>query len=323
MNKSIKLIFNYFLAPLLFIVLCYSLYSQIIHQPDLPERLAQLKSSWQSPAFLLVFILMFVNWGIESWKWKISLKPLEEISYTKAFRSVLSGCSVTMLTPNRIGEYGGRILYLKEENRLTAISITILGSMSQLLVTLSVGSLAVLLISYGTFVSITDTTWVVSRALLIIGLISAGVLALLYFRINALVKFLPRLLFARNFVKHLTVLMGFRRKLLLRILFLSFLRYNIFILQYIIMLHVMKVNVPYVECFLLVSVFYLVMAIAPTAGFIELPVRAMASVQLFSLFSSNALGIQAAALAIWLINLVIPAIMGSLMIFGIKIMKTK
>jgi hypothetical protein len=85
----------------------------------------------------------------------------------------------------------------------------------------------------------------------------------------------------------------------------------------------MEVEIPFTDCFLLIAIFYLVMTIAPTAGFIELPIRALASVQIFSLFSTNVLGIQAAALAIWLINLVIPAILGSIMIFGIKILKEK
>jgi hypothetical protein len=50
---------------------------------------------------------------------------------------------------------------------------------------------------------------------------------------------------------------------------------------------------------------------------------ATASVKLLSVYSSNVLGIQAAAFGIWLINLVIPALIGSLLIFGIKIMKER
>jgi hypothetical protein len=63
------------------------------------------------------------------------------------------------------------------------------------------------------------------------------------------------------------------------------------------------------------------MAIAPTFGFIELPVRARASWEILRYYSVNELGIGAAALGIWLINLVIPAIIGSLLILSIKIVK--
>lgn len=89
------------------------------------------------------------------------------------------------------------------------------------------------------------------------------------------------------------------------------------------MLNVLDVNVSIHICFWLLTIFYLIMAIAPTIGFIELPVRAAASIELFKLFSENIVGIQAAAFGIWIINLVLPAIMGSIMIFGIKILKER
>lgn len=65
------------------------------------------------------------------------------------------------------------------------------------------------------------------------------------------------------------------------------------------------------------------MVMAPSIGFTELPLRAAASVQILQLFSDNIAGMQAASLGIWLINLVTPAIIGSLLIFGLKIMKDK
>ncbi len=270
---------------------------------------------------------MFVNWGIESLKWKISLQPLEKITFPNAFRSVLSGCSITMLTPNRMGEYGGRILYLKEENRLTAISITILGSMSQLMVTLLLGSIALIILkqqSSSALLSIQHATpWMIGNFLLLIGGLSTLFLWTLYMKVGSVVRLISRLPYSERVVKHLNVLATFDRKLLLRIFILSFLRYMIFILQYVLMLHVMDVQINTADCFLLIAIFYLVMAIAPTAGFVELPVRAVASIQIFGLFSTNIIGIQAAAFAIWIINLVIPALIGSILIFGIKILKEK
>ena len=320
MSKSIKLIFNYFLAPLLFIVLCWTLYKQIINQEDLAERWLQVRQSWKNPVFWIVFFLMFINWGIESYKWKVSLAALEKISFFKAFRSVLAGCSITMLTPNRIGEYGGRIIYLKEQNRFTAISVTILGSMSQLMITMLVGTFSIICMKEVTDVDIASKT---GSVLLIISIVTCIILLLAYFRVATVVKVLEKLPFTQKIVKHLLILSGFSGKLLLRILFLSFLRYLIFILQYILVLKVMKVSIPFADSFLLIAVFYLVMAIAPTAGFIELPVRAVASVQLFSIYSDNTVGIQAAAFAIWMINLVLPAILGSIMIFGVKILNER
>src|SRR4249920_1520493 len=96
LNKNIKLIINYLLGPLLFIVLSWSLYKQIIHQPDLALRWKQIKYSWADLRFWIVFALMFINWGIEAAKWKRLISPLERFSFFRSFKSVLAGCSITM-----------------------------------------------------------------------------------------------------------------------------------------------------------------------------------------------------------------------------------
>ena len=55
----------------------------------------------------------------------------------------MSGLSVSlaMNTPNGSGEYFGRILYVKEGNRLRAITLTLVGSISQLIVTMVLGTI--------------------------------------------------------------------------------------------------------------------------------------------------------------------------------------
>ena len=63
------------------------------------------------------------------------------------------------------------------------------------------------------------------------------------------------------------------------------------------------------------------MAIVPTVALAELGVRGQVSIALFGLFSTNTIGIIAAVSGIWLINLIIPALAGSLLILGIKIFR--
>jgi hypothetical protein len=83
----------------------------------------------------------------------------------------------------------------------------------------------------------------------------------------------------------------------------------------------MQVNVPIGLSFWLMTVFYLVMAVAPSIGFVELPVRISASWFIFNVYTTNQLGVGTASLGIWMINLVVPAVIGSLLIFSIKIVK--
>jgi hypothetical protein len=325
LNKNIKIFLNYFLGPVLFIVLTWSLYKQIINRPDLPERWEQIKLSWKDGYFWIVFLLMFLNWGLEAKKWQMLIAPVEQFSFIKAFKSVLSGCSVTMLTPNRTGEYGGRIVYVQEEHRLSAISLTIFGSISQLFVTVIMGTIGLAIFKFTKPDAALFNLLPVfaGNILLYISVFFSVVLILIYLRVSFLLKIFNKISFFKKINKYLLQLASFSRKQLLRILVLSFLRYMVFILQYLLLLKVMHVDIATFDCFWLLTVFYLVMAIAPTIGFTELPVRAAASVEILHLYSSNVIGIQAASLGIWLINLVIPAIAGSLLIFGIKIMKEK
>ena len=285
----------------------------------------QIKNSFKNPTLWFAFLLMFFNWGIEAKKWQILLNPLEKLSFTNCFKSVLAGCSITMLTPNRVGEYGGRILYVNEENRLDAIPLTILGSISQLFITVLMGTTGLIYLKYfdggnHLFNSLPAYT---DDVLLYISASAAIFLILIYFRVELLVRLFNKIKFLKKIAIHIVLLNTFSRKQLLRILFLSFLRYMVFILQFILLLQVMQVEISFFTCFRLLTVFYLIMAIAPTIGFTELPIRAAASLEILQLYSNNLVGIQAASLGIWIINLVIPAIVGSLLILGIKILKDK
>ena len=142
MNKSIKIFLKWFVGPLLAIWLFYSLYQQVKAQPDIDASLALIRAmpfgaaAWK---FWLVIIFVFVNWGIEARKWQLLLKAVQPISFITAFKSVLCGVTLSLNTPNRIGEYGGRILFVKEGNRIKAVTLSIAGGMSQLIITMLMG----------------------------------------------------------------------------------------------------------------------------------------------------------------------------------------
>ena len=53
--------------------------------------------------------MMFLNWLVEALKWRYMISKIENISIMTAYRAVLTGITVSTFTPNRIGEYGGRV----------------------------------------------------------------------------------------------------------------------------------------------------------------------------------------------------------------------
>lgn len=326
LNKNIKILINYFLGPLLFLILSWSLFSQIKNQPDLEQRWQQISNAWQQPGFWIVLLMMLLNWGIEARKWQVLVQHVQCFNFLKSFKSVLAGCSVTMLTPNRIGEYGGRVLYVNEGNRIKAISLTIVGSISQLLVTLVMGCAGLFYLRYSSHntdkhLTVLPDFW--GDVLIWMCIAITVVLLLFYSRLGWLVRMMEKVPALQKAVTHISVLDEFDNVQLLRVLSLSFVRYLVFIMQYVIILRVLQVEIDWVTCFWLIAVFYLVLAMAPTIGFTELPVRLTACWALLKFYTPNELGVGAAALAIWVINLVLPAIIGSILILGVKIVKDK
>ena len=326
MNKSLKIFINYFFGPVLFIVLIWSLYGQISNQPDLRQRWAQINIGFTNWKFWLAIVMMFINWGIESKKWQILINHLQHFSFWLAIKSVLCGCSITMLTPNRIGEYGGRILHVEEKHRIKAISLSLVGSISQLLVTMVMGCIGLLYLRYlspnkNGDLGVLPEFW--GDILIYVSICLTIIILLFYLRLGWLVRMMERLPTLQNVVKHIKVLDEFNNNKLVQILSLSFIRYLVFVMQYVLILQAMQIETSIWLSFWLMTAFYLVMAVAPSIGFIELPLRVSASWIIFKFYTTNELGVGTASLAIWIVNLVIPAIIGSLLILSIKILEEK
>ena len=269
---------------------------------------------------------MLFNWGIEAVKWKILVKHIENISFITAFKGILAGVSLAINTPNRVGEYFGRIIYLKEGNRLRAISLTVVGSISQLIVTVVFGIIGLLFLRVY-IVGTTNTSLGLSLLWLNIIIYGASGVALLllvvYYRLSFIIRLIEKIPFVARFVYFIQKLEDFEWRELSHILLLSLLRYGVFIVQYVLLLQVFGVQISIWESCWLTFVMFLIMAVVPTIALAELGLRGQVSLLLFGLLSTNTLGIVLTASGIWLINLVLPALAGSLFILGVKFFRNK
>jgi hypothetical protein len=265
-----------------------------------------------------VVLLMFANWSIEPIKWKLAVQKIQRVGFFTAFKAVLSGVSFSVTTPNRVGEYLGRVLYMDEGNRMKAISLTITGSISQLIVTMLMGFAGLIILR-----SPIQNSGMISplwTEVILYGVFAgAMILTLFYFRLSWLVKWIDRLPGAKKYAWLIETLEDFNATLLLQLLSLSALRFLVFIIQYHLLFGLFDVDVSLWDCWSAVSVSFLVMAVIPTiALFTDLGLRGKVSLKLMGLFSGNSLGISLTAVSIWFINLIIPALAGSLLILGIK-----
>ncbi len=329
LHKNINIFFNHILSPLLGAWLFYSLYKQVKGQPHLYDSIDMIKQSpvgdeaWK---FWTVMVLVFINWGIEARKWQLLVRSLQPINLFVAFKSVLAGVTLSINTPNRMGEYAARILFVKEGNRIKAISLSIVGSMSQLIITLLMGCgglIYIIVTKQASVNSVMGLSFFWIKTLLFLAALAAGILMLLYFKLSWMVKIIEKIPPFLKYAHYISVLEEFHAKVLLRLLSLSLVRYLVFVIQYILLLQVLSVEISWIQGFWIISILFLVLAIIPSFAIADLGIRGKFSTELLTLYSANTIGIIGTTFGIWFINLFIPALAGSILILGIKIFKEK
>ena len=99
---------------------------------------------------VMIVLMMFLNWFLEALKWQFLISKIEQISIIRSIRAIFSGITVSAFTPNRVGEYGGRVFCLEKADRIQAVLITVIGSMAQLVTTIFFGCMG-LLVPVGCF----------------------------------------------------------------------------------------------------------------------------------------------------------------------------
>lgn len=274
-------------------------------------------------SFLL--LLMIINWGIEALKWKIVSKPIANFSYIKSIKSVLLGIFTGLFLPNRTGEFIGRVFSNENVNRKELFVHNIIANISQVLVTLFFGLIS--LIFLGNFAQ-----YVFSSMGINVGLIST-ISSILIFALLLVYFLLPQLSktkFTRNKLRNwLSKLKNLSIKTLVTILSLSVLRFLIFSIQYILAFRWLNIPISSLDLIALCSIYFLILAVIPSVVFTEIGIRGSVMLILFMAWfqysstqiNNPEINILFATLAIWIINIIIPAIVGSLFMSKLKILK--
>ncbi len=326
LKRRYKILLNYIIGPVLFLVLSFSIYKKIKAQENLPETWNVLKESLyeQWPLLLLMIALMIVNWTFEAKKWQILISPVQRVSLFKGFKAVLSGLSFGLFIPNGMGEYLGRMLYLNEGNRLKSIAVSFMGSLSQLLITLITGVLGLYYLMFVKDINVAGATglsFIWFKALLYAVFIAIAFFLFLYFKIGWVSGFFQNIPFVYKHRFLIEALKTFDTPTLFKVLFVSLLRFSVFVLQYLLMFYLFKVEIALASAISSICVMFLLIAIVPTIPIAELGVRGEISLIIFGMLSTNTIGILSATVLIWLINLIAPAMIGSLFVLSVKVFK--
>lgn len=259
---------------------------------------------------IMVLFLMPINWSIEALKWKMLLKEIEILNFKKAFASILAGISVSSFTPNRVGQFAGRILLLQNKNRMAGTLKSIVGNLAQLTATLFFGLLG--LIFYLNEIALLKYY----HLILILLLLVLGLF--FYFNLNFFTQYIPQKWFFSQQIEHLQAIQFTKKKILVKAFLFSSLRYFVFTFQYFLLLIFFDVEIAFGLAYPLIACVFLFQSIIPSLAITELPIRGSVALYLFNSYSENVLGIVSAPSLLWLFNLVFPAILGYLVILKTK-----
>jgi len=143
---------NWLIKIVIGLLLSWVLYRQIFAKEDIEKiwNLFVQNLKTQPIGYLIaVTLLMPVNWIFETQKWRILIRNFEPLPFGKSLAAIFAGVTCSIFTPNRVGEYGGRVLFVQPENNWKTVVATLVGSYSQLLAILSFGVLG-----FGIFMSL-------------------------------------------------------------------------------------------------------------------------------------------------------------------------
>ncbi len=313
MNKSTKIWLNYLLGGSISLLLLWGIYLQVLRQ----LKKVDWEAIWQTgPDYFLwlCIVLMPVNLLLEAKKWQILAGSAQPLSFRGALASYLGGIAFSLVTPNRLGEYPGRLLYLKRKNTLRLVSVSVLGALTQMLTLFVFGTLGLVYFNLNFYHPF-------ALVLLVIAAMITIILGIAFWRFETWLPLIERIKWLRRFRVYKTLLKRFTSKQQLTILSISLLRYSIYTAQYLFLLYWMNVNMPAFAGYWMSALFFWVITVIPSITLVELGERGQVGLYLFHHFSDNTVGILVATVGIWLINLVLPAIAGSILLLRMRFLR--
>ncbi len=263
---------------------------------------------------ITLFLLMFLNWFLEALKWRFLVKPIEKISTWKAIESVFCGLTWAVFTPNRIGEYGGRIFFLSPRKRIIgAISMGV-GAIGQMVVTNVLGALAILWF-VDRFMHFNDMLY---YALSFLVLAFSGFFLLFYFNIRWIDGLLSKIKFLKPFKKFFSILARYKKSDLLKVFIYCLSRFFVFTTQYYLIIHLLVPDIKIFEMAMMLFILFFIQSALPSLDLLDIGVRVSTATYFFAFITTQEVAIMTATTCIWIINLIIPAILGSVFVLKLN-----
>lgn len=256
-----------------------------------------------------------LNLALETAKWRVPLRGLlPGWGFGRAWQAVCAGITTGLFTPNRIGEYGGRLLFVPADQRWAAAAYTWVGRLAQMLATLIMGAVALGYLVLGpglrlpvalpaALTPMTGLALGIGLALLAAGLGIWG---------------LPRLRFGARWQGLRQAWTQVSPPVLAAMTGWALLRYAVFATQYVCLLYAFGAGLPVWLAFGLVGLVFWVKSLIPGLTLSELGIRESVALAIMVPYGVPATPVLAASLLLFSLNLLMPAIWGLGLLYRVR-----
>ncbi len=293
----------------------YFIYTKLVGNDDLEFNtfLSFLKenSTFSLKTIIFLVFLSAFNWFFEILKWYYLVASLKPISFKLALEQTLGALTASLITPNRIGDYGVKAMYYKKPLRTKIVGLNLISNSTQMLVTTVLGGIGGMFFINQYGVTINHMLLLkLSVTVLIIGLLVLFVLKQKRFKIKGF-----SLASILNFITSIPL------KTHALTLVLSVIRYLIFSFQFYYLLTLFGVDINYTNAMAIITSLYFLASIVPTISFFDVVIKGSIAVFLFGYIHVNTICILSVTTLMWLFNFVLPSSVGSYFVLNFKFPK--
>ena len=251
----------------------------------------------------IIFMLFFtiINHFLEIKKWKTLTKSVKNNSWFEATEQSLASLTFSIITPNRIGEYGAKVLYYPNNKRKEIFLLNFAGNFYQLAITIILGMISlVYLCKYASF------SIILSQISIIIIIALPVVVAIFY-------SLKEKYSTINDWFSKIIELLSVKNNKI--VILISLLRYLVFSHQFYFLIQCFKLNISYLEAMTAISSVYLIASFIPILSLFDVALKGSVAIIVFSIFGIDSIQILSITTLMWLLNFAFPAIVGSYFIF--------
>ncbi|MGC6429894.1 MAG: hypothetical protein ACON5F_02515 [Jejuia sp.] len=293
----------------------YFIYEKLTNNTELPFsdfiQFTSKKAVFVPKNIVFLLFLSILNWFLEVLKWQKLVSVVQKISLTTATDQCLGALTASLFTPNRIGEYGAKVIYFPSRFRNKIVGINLIGNVLQMSITIILGvwGLITFVNSYDVAIDYFKVAQLGLIMLILIGIVFLGTTQKRFqikgFSITGFKKFIFN-------IPQLTLVSAF---------LLSLFRYMVFSFQFYSILKLFQVNLLYSEAMVVITSMYIIASIIPSIFIFDVVIKGGVALYLFSFLNINPLIILCTVMLMWILNFAIPSCFGGYYVLNFKLPK--